>query len=75
MKAIGEIMHEMGFNKTSSLSAQEAFLRHLIKASSGADVQICATAKKSRIKSRPQAEPSCEQLSFDLNDHQLKTAI
>ena len=71
MKAVGEIMQEMGFNKNSTTSVQEAFLRHLIKASSGADVQICTT-KKVRIRVTAQTQ----QLSFNLEDDRLlKTAI
>jgi hypothetical protein len=39
MKRIGKIMEEMGFNKHGSDSVKEAFVRHLIKASTGVNIE------------------------------------
>lgn len=70
MKVVGEIMQELGFHKNSAKSAQEAFLRHLIKVSSGVEADIVSS--KTPIKSAAKSE----QLSFTLNeDSVLKTAI
>lgn len=42
---MGQLMKEIGFNPNSSLSAQEAFLKYLIRQSTGSFVQT-PTEKK-----------------------------
>ena len=39
MKKIGEIMEEMGFRKDASNSVKEAFIKHLIKNSTGVEIK------------------------------------
>ena len=69
MKKIGDLMKDMGFNPKSSVSVQEAFIKHLIKASEGIDV-LTPTEKKI-IQSNPQKiinlknENQFHQMSFD----------
>jgi hypothetical protein len=67
MKKIGELMHEIGFNKNGPDSVKEAFIKHLIKASTGTNVTTPSEAREIRenpdkivaLKNIPQ------QLSFD----------
>ncbi|MEZ0390981.1 MAG: hypothetical protein ACAH59_02120 [Pseudobdellovibrionaceae bacterium] len=66
MKKIGDIMKEMGFREDAPASAKEAFLKHLIKNSTGITVQT--PSEKQQTK-----EP--EQLSFPfLQDQSRKPA-
>ena len=48
MKAVGQIMQELGFNKESSDAAKEAFIRHLVKAATGVTPQ--PRKKESQLK-------------------------
>jgi hypothetical protein len=80
MKKIGDLMKEMGFNPKSSASVQEAFIKHLIKASEGVDV-LTPTEKKI-IHANPQKilnlknENQFHQMSFDFEgDYKINTAI
>ncbi len=72
MKKINDIMNEMGFNKDAPDSVKEAFIKHLIKASTGADV-ITPTEKKiiqdnpDKIVQFRSQNPS--QMSFDFTDN------
>ncbi len=66
MKKIGDLMKELGFNPNASVSAQEAFIKHLIKASHGVDVMT--PSEKKEIQNNPQKIVSLvksEQMSFD----------
>ena len=72
MKKINDIMKEMGFNKDAPDSVKEAFIKHLIKASTGVDV-ITPTEKKiiqdnpDKIVQFRSQTPS--QLSFDFTEN------
>lgn len=67
MKKIGELMQEIGFNKNAPDSVKEAFIKHLIKASTGVHVATPSESREVRenpdkivaLKSIPQ------QLSFE----------
>ena len=59
-------MKEMGFNPKASVSVQEAFIKHLIKASQGVDVMT--PSEKKEIQNNPQKIVSLgkpQQMSFD----------
>lgn len=65
MKKIGDLMAELGFNKNAPDSVKEAYIKHLIKASTGINVQT--PSEKKEISENPQqvlpfAPP--QQLSF-----------
>jgi hypothetical protein len=73
MKKIGDMMKEMGFNVNSSTSVQEAFIKHLIKASNGVDV--ITPSEKKIIQNNPQkivtlksTGHSHQQLAFDFEE-------
>ena len=70
MKKMGELMKDMGFNSKSSTSAQEAFIKYLIKAAHGVDVMT--PSEKKIIQDNPQKivslkslAPPNQQLAFD----------
>ena len=68
MKKIGDIMAEMGFRKDAPDSLKEAFIRHLIKSSTGADMpaRTQEPEKKTELeKMKPLSEP--EQLAFNFS--------
>ncbi len=79
MKKIGELMKDMGFNPKSSVSVQEAFIKHLIKASEGIDV-LTPTEKKI-IQSNPQkiinlkSENQFHQMSFDFESEVISEGV
>ena len=62
MKRAGELMKEMGFREDASVGAQEAFLKHLIKASMGVDVKT-----PTEVRSEKSKQWTEQQLSFDLD--------
>lgn len=78
MKKVGDIMKELGFNPESSVGAQEAFVKNLIKDAYGIDVKTPTEQRMSRDRARAlgretgsdkrSAGPRDEQLSFDLRD-------
>lgn len=75
MKKAGDIMKEMGFNSQASDSAKEAFLKYLIKQSTG--VNVLTPSEKKEIQNNPQkiVNFSNKQLSFDFNqDDEAATA-
>lgn len=45
LKKISQLMNELGFNKESSDSVKEAFVKHLIKKSMGINVQTPSEIK------------------------------
>lgn len=64
MKKINELMKELGFNEKGSDAVKEAFIKNLIKASTGVDV-VTPTEKKI-IQNNPQKIVQFpNQLSFD----------
>lgn len=86
MKKIGELMKEIGFNPHASESVKEAFIKHLIKQSTGSNVQTPSEKKIisenpekfiSFNKSEKYALPT--QLAFSFDDEQIvkkkKTAV
>lgn len=67
MKKIGELMKELGFNSSASASAQEAFLKYLIKGATGHNVQT--PTEKTLIAENPKKIiPFPEQLKFDFDE-------
>ncbi len=66
MKKIDLLMQELGFKKDAPDSVKEAFIKHLIKASTG--VNVMTPSEKQEIRLNPQTVVSLktpEQLSFD----------
>jgi hypothetical protein len=73
MKKMGELMKELGFNLKASDSAKEAFLKYLIKQSTGVIIQT--PSEKKAISADPQKIiPFPQQLVFDFDDNQQKPA-
>lgn len=78
MKKVGDIMKELGFNPESSVGAQEAFVKNLIRDAYG--VEVKTPTEKRMAKDRARAlgrelgsetrspKTKDEQLSFDLRD-------
>jgi hypothetical protein len=67
MKKVGQLMQELGFNKDGSDSAKEAFIKYLIKQSSGVDVQT-PTEKKLIAANPKQVVNFPKQLAFDFDE-------
>lgn len=66
MKKIDELMKELGFTQNAPQSAKEAFIKHLIKASTG--VNLPTPSEKEAIKASPDKVftlSAPQQLSFD----------
>lgn len=66
MKKIDQLMAELGFNKNAPDSVKEAFIKHLIKASTG--VNVTTPSEKREIAENPQRIvqfKTPQQLSFD----------
>lgn len=65
-------MQEMGFNKNSSDSAKEAFIKYLIKQSASVNVQT--PSEKKTIENSPQ-KIVCfpKQLEFAFNDIDIES--
>lgn len=69
MKKIGNLMQELGFNKDAPDSVKEAFIKHLIKASTG--VNVTTPSEKKEIHENPQKVAQLtfpQQLSFDFSE-------
>lgn len=72
MKKVGQLMHDMGFNKDGSDSAKEAFIKFLIKQSTGVSVQT--PTEKRIIQENPQKIVSFpKQMTFDFIDDANET--
>ena len=69
MKKINDIMNEMGFNKDAPDSVKEAFIKHLIKASTGVDV-ITPTEKKIIQDNPDKIVQFPKQMSFDFDENE-----
>lgn len=67
MKKVGQLMQDMGFNKDSSDSAKEAFIKYLMKQSTGHDV-ITPTEKRIIAESPQKIVSFPKQLTFDFDD-------
>lgn len=64
MKKIGQLMQDLGFNKNGSDSAKEAFIKYLIKQSTGISVQT--PNEKRIVQENPQKIVTFpKQLEFD----------
>lgn len=68
MKKASQIMNEMGFNPKSSDSAKEAFIKYLIKQSTG--VNVLTPSEKKVIQENPDkiVSFSNQQLSFEFDE-------
>lgn len=72
MKKVGQLMHDMGFNKNGSDSAKEAFIKFLIKQSTGVSVQT--PTEKRIIQDNPQKILNFPtQLTFNFVDEETTT--
>ena len=49
MKKIGEIMEELGFRKDAPEATKEAFIKYLIKASGGPEVEAPSDKKPEQL--------------------------
>lgn len=72
MKKIDQLMQELGFNQNAPQSTKEAFIKHLIKVSTG--VNLPTPSEKAAIKASPDkvfplAGP--QQLAFDFEENHL----
>ena len=74
MKKVGELMKDMGFNPNSSDSAKEAFIKYLIKQSTG--VSVITPTEKKIIQDNPQKIVSfTKQLEFDFDEDQHRAPL
>ena len=70
MKKVGDLMFDLGFNPKSSTSAQEAFLKHLVKVAHGVDVMT--PSEKKIIQANPQKIVTLKSLKQNKNtQHQF----
>lgn len=68
MKKVADLMKEAGFNPKAPDSVKEAFIKHLIKASTG--VSVPTPSEKREITENPEKVIALKgvQLSFDFED-------
>ena len=71
MKKASELMKEMGFNIDAPVATQEAFIKHLIKAATGASV-ITPTEKKIIQENPDKIVQFPKQLSFGFADEDFQ---
>lgn len=72
MKKAGQLMKEMGFNPNGSDSAKEAFLKYLIKQSTGVNVQT--PSERKIIQANPQKIVHfSKQLEFDFVESEVES--
>lgn len=73
MKKMAELMQDIGFNKEASSGAKEAFLKHLIFASTG--TRVSTPTENAAIKADPDKvkllPPPQEQMSFAFLEEQV----
>ncbi len=69
MKKASDLLKEMGFNQNAPVATQEAFLKHLIKAATGANV-VTPTEKKIIQENPDKIVQFPKQLSFDFVDEE-----
>jgi hypothetical protein len=71
MKKVGDLMKEMGFREDASDGAKEAFIKHLIKAVAGTDIET-PTEKRRRLakewtkEKTKSVDTEPQQLSFQI---------
>lgn len=70
MKKASDLMKDLGFNKDAPVATQEAFIKHLIKAATGASV-ITPTEKKIIQENPDKIVQFPKQLAFDFADEEL----
>lgn len=71
MKKIDQLMQELGFTKDAPDSVKEAFIKHLIKASTG--VNVVTPSEKREIAENPERIvqfKAPQQLAFDFVEDQ-----
>lgn len=69
MKKVGDLMKDMGFNPNASDSAKEAFIKYLIKQSTGQNMMT--PTEKQIVADNPQTILSFpKQLSFSFDEDQ-----
>ena len=74
MKKINELMKDLGFNPNGSDSVKEAFIKNLIKASTGVDVMT--PAEKKIIQDNPDKIVQFpKQLSFGFEEETNQAMI
>lgn len=73
MKKAGDLMKEMGFNPQASDAAKEAFMKYLIKQSTGVNVQT--PSERQEIQRHPEkiVNFTSKQLSFDFTQDEGNT--
>lgn len=75
MKKVGDIMKEAGFNVHAKESVKEAFIKHLIKASTG--TTVVTPSEKKEIRENPESvlpmkvQMKGQQLAFDFAEDTL----
>lgn len=72
MKKAGQLMKEMGFNEKASDSAKEAFIKYLIKQSTG--VNVTTPSEKKAMEEFPEKIvkfPSQLEFVFEESDEKL----
>lgn len=74
MKKVSDLMKEMGFNQNAPTATQEAFLKHLIKAATGANV-VTPTEKKIIQDNPDKIVQFPKQLSFDFADDENQLPV
>jgi hypothetical protein len=71
MKKVGQLMKDIGFNPESSDSAKEAFIKYLIKQSTGVNVQT-PSEKKAIMASPEKIVNFPKQLTFDFDESEAQ---
>ncbi|MDG0814903.1 hypothetical protein [Bdellovibrio svalbardensis] len=72
MKKIDQLMQDLGFNKNAPDSVKEAFIKHLIKASTG--VNVITPSEKREIEENPTRIvqfKTPQQLSFGFVEEEI----
>ncbi len=66
MRKIGDLFHDLGFNKEASMDVKKAFVNHLVRSADRSSIQnpSLILEQKSEKKSKNKAPET--QLSFDL---------
>lgn len=53
MKKVGDLMADLGFREDAPLSVKEAFIKHLVKAAEGVEIQTPTEKRKSEMCEYP----------------------
>lgn len=73
MKKMGQLMREIGFNPNSSTSVQEAFLKYLIRQSTGSYVQTPTEKKLVEKLVTENVKMMPAQLAFAFDDEVVES--